>query len=799
MGLTTIKLLVHMKKLLFIISVVALTGCAKEIEPPEPRIPVSGNEIEFGARTRPFEIPDTKTIYGVPDGSTYDNYQELTISWIDGDQVRVFCPQAESPFYSADYDVLYDDAGGSHYLQKLHENGVHWGDVATEQHEFYSFYPLGKIKSGLTKADVDANGLKVTANIPVAQEHGELVTGLQDPNWRIIKPDMSYCMMAGRGTWVLGTDRVVSMNYVPLVTVLDVVVSSSGGVVSDKIVSISVRSKNEAIVGDFTYDFETGEFTIPKGNEDNRIATVDCMVNGNPVEISGEQKLNVKFFLLPRNISADELSVSVLLQGGIVLTKSLVPDGSTGPELLQGQIVKVKTPKITTGEPSNWMSLIDDEVLFASQLSLPGSKHSYTYGIYSSESRNYDANSGIMQTYQTLDIGAQFDAGIRAFDIKVNTGNNSSGAIYVGESDLPGQTLHGLLDLLKQKLTDSPEECAILAINYVDPGNGQTEQQWLDKLCKSIDEWSIKNLAPAGSHDHDYFREVTASTVMGNMRGGIGVMIHYPGANPSYTSSNVNVIPSYSSSVQNTEIVSYSVSSTLGSGTVNIQNLQQINNPVLGTLPYFITEDAAKEGASTDLLATKMSLINQLFRDARSNNQSGNTGNLYVNDLGGFCVVNNEESTGYITGDWYDCYSILGVGITWYWRHRDEINLTNYDRDRYTYFFDLGESVDVPDASRAHEGETYFHVTNKDESSRGQGGNNALLAEEINPKVANTIYNHVNEGRTPLGVVYINFAGVDEVTFNSRTYSVSGNQLPSMIVSNNFKFALKTSADATHM
>lgn len=797
MGLTTIKLLVHMKKLLFIISVVALTGCAKEIEPPEPRIPVSGNEIEFGARTKPFEIPDTKTIYGVPDGSTYDSYKELTISWIDGDQVRVFCPQAESPFYSADYDVLYDDAGGSHYLQKLHENGVHWGDVATEQHEFYSFYPLGKIKSGLTKADVDANGLKVTANIPVAQEHGELVT--PDQNWRIIKPDMSYCMMAGRGTWVPGTDRVVSMNYVPLVTVLDVVVSSSGRTtIPDKIVSISVRSKNEAIVGDFTYDFETGEFTIPEGNEDNRIATVDCMVNGNPVEILGDQKLNVKFFLLPRNISADELSVSVLLQGGIVLTKSLVPDGSTGPKLLQGQIVKVKTPKITTGEPSNWMSLIDDEVLFASQLSLPGSKHSYTYGTYSSESRSYDANSGIMQTYQTLDIGAQFDAGIRAFDIKVNTRNDHSGAIYVGQSDLPGQTLHGLLYLLKQKLTDSPEECVILAINYVSDGD-QSQEVWLKRVCESIDDWSDENPAPGGSHDPDYFREVTASTVMRNMRGGIGVMIHYPGANPSYTSSNVNVIPSYSSSVQNTEIVSYSVSSTLGSGTVHIQNLQQINNPDLEPeiFPYFITEDAEKEDASTDLLATKMSLINQLFLDARSNNQSGNTGNLYVNDLGGFCVVNNDQSTGYITAIEYLCQ----IGFFEYiWRESNRWTITDYtdfpSGDGYDYFtVDESEPVEPSWSTRDDK---WLNVDTGG-SVMGQGGNNALLAEKINPEVARTIYNLVNEGRTPLGVVYINFAGVDDVTFNGRTYNVSGNQLPSMIVSNNFKFALKTSADATHM
>ena len=53
----------------------------------------------------------------------------------------------------------------------------------------------------------------------------------------------------------------------------------------------------------------------------------------------------------------------------------------------------------------------------------------------------------------------------------------------------------------------------------------------------------------------------------------------------------------------------------------------------------------------------------------------------------------------------------------------------------------------------------------------------------------------VNEGRTPLGVVYMNFAGVDQVTFNGTTYNVSGVRLPSLIMSNNFRFALATSAD----
>ena len=786
------------RRVLLVVSFLSLLSCVREELDFESVPPVSGDEILFGVTPGNFG-PDTKTVYGVADGENFKNYTKLTIDWRPGeDELRVYCPQAEAGSEYADY-VVQNDATVGNYLQKLPEfgSGVRWGDLS-EAHEFYAFYPKSVGREGSLNF-TDIEGLKsstvVTATIPVAQERGQLLDASNtpeistvDPNWKIIAPNMSYCMMAGRGTWTPGQDKNVSLSFKPLVTVLDVVVNGpDDGISASGVVSVSVRSRTQPIVGQFSYDVATGEFTMTEDeytNKDNTIATVDCMYNAKSITLAPGEKLNVKFFLLPRDINAGELSVSVLLDNGKVLTQDLMPDGGDGPDLLQGRIIKVQTPKLKVAETSNWMSLINDKVLFASQLSLPGSKHSYTFSSYESEKNSYNADNGIMQSYQTLDISEQFDAGIRVFDIKINTnlrgGTKGTAYIYSGTDGIRQNgrylTLGDLIDDLYAKISVSPSEFAIISINYVGHGGD---------LSTEAPEW-LRNIENAVSVYSGILKEVTPATTVGDMRGGIGIMVHYP-TGYSGNSSYLNIIPGYSSSVQNLDIVDYSIAGV--QGTVSFQNLQHVNNPDLGIYPYFITELNATEGTSMDLIQTKKDLISKLLTRAEG---SSGTNSLFVNDLGGFCVVNDESSTGYITGDWYECNSPLDWGFTWRWQHQDEINLTRYDRSQYTYFFDLGESVDVPDASRNHSGETYFVVDNKDGSSTGQGGNNALFAQEINGYASDAIYNLVDQGRTPLGVVYISFAGTDQVTFNGRTYDVHGVQLPSLIMSNNFKFELET-------
>jgi hypothetical protein len=122
------------------------------------------------------------------------------------------------------------------------------------------------------------------------------------------------------------------------------------------------------------------------------------------------------------------------------------------------------------------------------------------------------------------------------------------------------------------------------------------------------------------------------------------------------------------------------------------------------------------------------------------------------------------------------------------WRSRNETIIDYGVIFNYTY-----QSGDNP--TNPKEGETRFVSVSPDGRSRSEGGNNALAAQYLNEDVGNMIYDLVNEGRTPLGVVYMNFAGVDEVEFDGTSYHVSGVRLPSLIMSNNFKFSLATSAE----
>ena len=70
------------------------------------------------------------------------------------------------------------------------------------------------------------------------------------------------------------------------------------------------------------------------------------------------------------------------------------------------------------------------------------------------------------------------------------------------------------------------------------------------------------------------------------------------------------------------------------------------------------------------------------------------------------------------------------------------------------------------------------------------------MAQYINPEAERQIRAFVNDGRTPLGIVFMNFAGKQVVKFNNVDYTVYGETLPALIVANNFKFALATSKNA---
>lgn len=791
-----------------------LAGCSDDLDNKPVVLPVSGDEIEFGAASGGFTDvnPESRTIYDVPAGSTFDNYQLLNIKWQYGiDQVRVYCPDGADGFRTADYTVEATDASSgtsTGFLVKNGETGVRWGDTG-ETHNFYAFYSLGKIDEGLQ------TGTTVKATIPTGQEGGELKTynnkGEEDKNgtFKVITPDMTFCMMAGKGTWKPGTDKNVALTFTPIVTVLDVLINGPEDVEYMNIVSVSVRSKSgKNIVGTFSYNLADNTYNFDATDNSQTaasIATVQTIIDNNPVSLKKNEQLNVKFFLLPRDISNGDLVVSVLTEGGVVYSKTISGSSTTsgGDGVLgAGLITRIKTPKLGGQRPNNWMSQIPDNALFT-QLSLPGSKNSFAYTV----DAGYDPQTGLSKFYQalpplginaTVNTTTQFDEGIRVFDVHLNIARRTP-VVYAGGANVsPEITLATVLNTLRDKVNPDNEtasECAVVFLNYVNDGN--TVSEWLSVVMDALDSWNRSNRGILTTLDQN--------TTMGDVRGQVAVIINLQISDRPTGSVPVNYINNFSTSVQNTSIVSAPYSS---GATVRIQNLQQCNNPEItsgetpyvykgkgiGLVPYFITRENKLYGASFNLIETKRDLMKALNLEIAQGGQ-----NLYINDLSGFCVTKNQSSTGYLNYDAYVCEDYWAFSTHYRWSSVDGesggpiYDYANFPLDESDYV-GVSSSAERPDASRDYLDKKWLVTAGND---LGNGGNTCLFAELFNGEAVTEYSSLIGDLRQPLGIVLMNFAGVATVETSNRSYAVQGIRLPGLIMMNNFMFPLKTGTTTT--
>lgn len=791
-----------------------LAGCSDDLDNKPVVLPVSGDEIEFGAASGGFTDvdPTTRTIYDVPAGSNFDNYTLLNIKWqYDIDQVRVYCPEGADGFRTADYTVkkATDASSGTStgYLQKNGETGVRWGNTG-ETHNFYAFYSLDRIGEGLQ------TGTTVTATIPTGQEGGQLLTynndGNEDPNgkFKIITPDMTFCLMAGKGTWTPGTDKNVALTFTPIVTVLDVLINGPEDVEFMNIVSVSVRSKSgKNIVGTFSYNLADNTYNFDATDQSHTaasIATVQTIIDNNPVSLKKNEQLNVKFFLLPREISNGDLVVSVLTEGGVVYSKTISGTSTSGGDgvLGAGLITRIKTPKLGGQEANNWMSQIPDNALFT-QLSLPGSKNSFAYRV----DAGYDPQTGLSKFYQalpplginaTVETTTQFDEGIRVFDVHLNIDRRTP-VVYAGGANVSPQiTLATVLNTLRDKVNPNngtASECAVVFLNYVN--DGYTVSEWLPMVMDALDSWNSSNGGILTTLDQN--------TTMGDVRGKVAVIINLQTSDRPTGSAPVNYINKFSTSVQNTSIVSAPYSS---GATVRIQNLQQCNNPEItsgetpyvykgkgiGLVPYFITRENKLDGASFDLIETKRNLMKELNSEIAQGGQ-----NLYINDLSGFCVTKNQSSTGYLNYDAYVCEDYWAFGTRYRWSSVDGesggpiYDYANFPLDESDYV-GVSSSAERPEASSNYLGKKWLVTAGND---LGNGGNTCLFAELFNGEAVTEYSSLVGGLRQPLGIVLMNFAGVATVDASNRSYAVQGIRLPGLIMMNNFMFPLKTGTTTT--
>ena len=391
----------------------------------------------------------------------------------------------------------------------------------------------------------------------------------------------------------------------------------------------------------------------------------------------------------------------------------------------------------------------------------------------------------------------QFDEGVRVFDVHLNLlgdRDDATPVVYAGGANVSPQiTLNAVLNTLNGKIHESEPvtECAVVFLNFV---NGKTVggtddvSTWLSAVMNALDDW-----------DQSYSDVLTtfdANTTMLDMRGKIAVIFNLENSDnlPSGTAP-VNYITGLSTSVQNTGLVSATYSS---GAPVRIQNLQQCNNPNfesteagdfgyreggIGLVPYFITKANYNDPTvSCNLIETKETLMKQINSLIASN-----AGNLYINDLSGFCVTANYLSTGYETFEYREWREILGF---YDWRPLYPL----WDDGRY-YDYQKVRALPTEEYKGAKSGDRYLRNYNNvgtSYSDLGNGGNTCLFAQIFNAKAVEQYSSLVGSLRQPLGIVLMNFAGVGFVTTNSGNYSVQGIRLPGLIMMNNFMFPLKT-------
>ena len=217
------------------------------------------------------------------------------------------------------------------------------------------------------------------------------------------------------------------------------------------------------------------------------------------IKLASGEKLNVKFFLLPRDIQASELSVSVVLSNGQTLTKDLA-DENAEHNLAQGEIVRVFTPKLNPANVNNWMSRIGDDVLFASQLSIPGTANTFSY--------NYSGNNAGRWRTQSADIETQWNSGIRCFELVCgeNGGDVENSPLLCNRNAISSITFGQAVEQIWDLVQANPSEFAIIIPSYdSDTGHPDTHSG-VDAFARGLNNFYNSH----GSYKYETFtRELT--------------------------------------------------------------------------------------------------------------------------------------------------------------------------------------------------------------------------------------------------------------------------------------------------
>lgn len=462
---------------------ILLAGCQENdiVKPKETWH--KGDNVEFRVRAG-YENNggnDTRTVYTgktyTIDGKTYER-----VDWVEGDQIRIFCQEAQNPAEGhnyADYKIVsHKNEGGKEdygYLERVNPNGsLQWGDPS-KKHTFYAFYPSPAQNSQLEMSDNWAKGV-----VPMEQTPLE-ITATDGKNY-VAKPNMNYAFMTAKAVMEPGSSNEVNLSFKSMVTALELELKGPDQQTVN-LTDIRISSDTENLTGPFTCDLDKvatdgyPDCTILSTTDDRHTVNVSLVdKNGKPFSLSGGKTLKVTVFLLPLD-DYKALKISLQTAKGIK-SHDLTANGS--PMIIKSHLKNlVQNIQVPSNFTANqWLSHMNSNVLL-SQLSIPGTGNSYSYEYSGTE------NDTVNFKAQMHDIAGQWNLGVRAFEItagrNADTGvsNFGQGGLIISNNKAPlSNTVEEAVREVYKMLTANPNEFAMMIISY-QPKVGRDGNQFI--------------------------------------------------------------------------------------------------------------------------------------------------------------------------------------------------------------------------------------------------------------------------------------------------------------------------------
>lgn len=530
------------RTIIFAIALAVLASCQEKWAPENAG---TGNNIRFCATKTA-----TKTVY--------DDENDLQINWVAGDQVKIYCAEAEDVKVATYKVTRKETLGQKHkgHLQlatEINKDGLKWGGD-TDEHNFFAVYPANtaiSVEDGIATCKVNTNQICTVNN------NGKDL---------IADPDMTNAYMVAD----LSTQPVDSVNlhFRPIMTTLKITIQAKTGTnQTDAMVSgISVISKTKCYSDKFGYDIENGTIVYDESAPTQTITTMVSVKKGenNFVDLATGQTLTLTAFIPPVDVNAENpIQIQLHCQHTDVLKTTL--GIKAGTQIVASSKRKITLPNVpnTVQKGNNWITPLDDNI-YVSQLSIPGT---------------HDAATGDGTTFslgktQDRTLDQQFEMGIRAFDLRPAI-NASKEMILCHGAVATSFGWDQVVERFKYYLNENPGEFIIAFIRHEDEYSGtsishwtneNTTEKWKPMMQEKLETMKATiNPATGESYTLDFRPDLT----IGDMRGKILFMCR------SWTAYNdagpvVGGYMGWDHSKEGKEVSIYGVDGSRG--TMNIQD-----------------------------------------------------------------------------------------------------------------------------------------------------------------------------------------------------------------------------------